>query len=151
MEAEKLLKKWEAEIDKRWITNIVNFYRYGTTGDFEIIRNLDTINFNNEKTEGDKIEAFIKICDNRIDRLKHSSKDLISILIALVVAVASILVGSSGTTAKHPLWDLLCQPGAFFKIIFLIVFLGLLALLRFRAQMYAWYAIKEGVLLMKKK
>ena len=145
MKAEKLLEKWEKEIDKPWINkNKLKFFWYGFRGEFGKIRGI--IGF--EKPKEDEIEAFIGICDNRIDRLKTFSSDIIAVLIALVVAVASILAVSSITT--HPLWDLLCQNVVFFGMIFLIFILFLLALIRYRAQIYAWYAVKEGVLLMKK-
>lgn len=141
---EELLEKWEEEIDKWWIKNKLKFFWYGFRGDFKTIR--DTLNFEKRKPNEDEVEAFIGICDNRIDRLKSFSSDIIAVLIVLVAAVASILVVGE----EYPLMSLLHQPGWIFKIIFLIFLLCLLALIRYRAQIYAWYAIKEGVLLMKK-
>ena len=147
VEAEKLLEKLEKGIDKRWIKNKLNFYWSGFRGDFSEIREIIGV----EKPKGDEIEAFIGICDNRIDRLKLFSSDISAVLIALIVAVATILVATDVITSKHPFLALLDLPGVLFEILFLFLLLFLIALIRYRAQMYAWYAVKEGVLLMKKK
>ena len=149
MEAEKLLEKLEKEIDKRWIKNKLNFYWSGFRGDFSEIREILGV----EKPKEDEIEAFIGICDNRIDRLKLFSSNIIAVLIAFIIAIASILAASIEliTYEKHPFWHLLQTPGVVFEILFLIFILFLSALIRYRAQIYAWYAIKEGVLLVKKK
>lgn len=146
MEVEKLLEKLEKEIDKRWIKNKLNFYWSGFRGDFLEIREI--LGF--EKPKEDEIEAFIGICDNRIDRLKLFSSNIIAVLIAFTIAIASILVALKITTHAHPFLYLLRQPGVVFEILFLIFILFLSALICYRAQIYAWYAVKEGVLLMKK-
>jgi len=145
MEAEELLEKWVREIDNLWIKNMLKFLWYGSLGYFKTIRNLDTIDFKNKNPEEDRIDAFIKICDGRIDRLKSdrlksTSKDLVAVLIALGIILASILVGV--TDNKHRVLGLLCEGDTLFLTTFLILFLVILAILRFRAQTYAWYAIK---------
>lgn len=147
MEAEKLLEKLEKEIDKRLIKNKLSFYWSGFRGDFSEIREILGV----EKPKEDEIEAFIGICDNRIDRLKIFSSDISAVLIALIIAVASILVATDVITSEHPFLTLLDLPGVLFEILFLFLLLFLIALIRYRAQMYAWYAVKEDVLLMKKK
>ena len=145
MEAEKLLKKLEKEIDKRWLKNKLNFYWFGFRGDFSEIRKILRV----EKLKEDEIGAFIGICDNRIDRLKLFSSNIIAVLIAFLIAIASVLVALEIATLKHPFLYLLCKPGVVFEILFLIFILFLSALIRYRAQIYAWYAVKEGVLLVK--
>ena len=145
MEAEKLLKKLEKEIDIRWVKNKLNFYWFGFRGDFSKIRKILGV----EKLKEDEIGAFIGICDNRIDRLKLFSSNIIAVLIAFIIAIASILVALEIATLKHPFLNLLCKPGVVFEILFLIFILFLSPLIRYRAQIYAWYAVKEGVLLVK--
>ena len=147
MEAEKLLKKLEKEIDIRWVKNKLNFYWFGFRGDFSKIRKILGV----ENLKEDEIGAFIGICDNRIDRLKVFSSNIIAVLIAFIIAITSILVALSITTYAHPFWYLLSKPGVVFEILLLIFILFLSALIRYRAQTYAWCAVKEGVLLVKDK
>ena len=155
-EAEELLKEWVKKIDSPKIENKAKFLRYGVEGDFERIRKT-IIEFKNPPE--DKIEAFLGICDNKIDRLKSFSGDIITVvgfLIGFSAGIASTLVMSDVVGESFPLLEKLSgfigrTPLTVLAIIFLIFILSLsLLLLRYRAQIYAWYAVKEGVLLMKK-
>lgn len=161
---EELLEKWEKEIDKRWIKNKLKFLWYGFWGNFKEIR--DIINCcEKRKPRRNKIEAFIGICDSRIDRLKSFSRDLmtfISVSADSFAITVSIIFGSDvikiETEGKSfPLIQWFFNPEVdwlAFKILIavLLIVIVLLTLLvwRYRAQANAWYAIKEGVLLMKK-
>jgi hypothetical protein len=88
MKAKKLLEKWEEEIDKRWIKHKVKFLWHGFWGDFKELREI--VGF--EEPRRNKIEAFIGICDNRIDRLKSFSRDLITVI---SVSAASLAIALS--------------------------------------------------------
>ena len=136
MEAEKLLKKLEKEIDIRWVKNKLNFYWFGFRGDFSKIRKILGV----ENLKEDEIGAFIGICDNRIDRLKAFSSDIVAVLIAFIIILVALSIDHA-----HSFF------GVVFKILFLIFILFLSGLIRYRAQTYAWYAVKEGVLLVKDK
>ena len=179
-ESEKLLKEWEKEIDKPWIDwNKWKFFRYGFQGDFGKIREL--INFKKRKPNEDRIEAFIGICDNRIDRIKSHSRDLITFIsvsaasfaIALSILIKSNIIEPAETKGYccYGLPNPLCSIAQKFPVVqwivseqelnwvamkimmialFALVILLTLAVWRYRAQINAWYAVKEGVLLMKK-
>ena len=140
MKAEELLEGWVKKIHKmRPFEDKWEFFKYGVKGDFKKIR--DTINPNNEKPKKNEIEAFIGICDNRINRLKNSTTELVTSIGAIIAVIAVFLIRYS--------------EKSYFLIlsIFLIISVTVLivALAYYRAQMYAWYAVKEGVLLEKKE
>ena len=158
MKAEKLLEKWEKEIDKRWIEHKLKFLRHGFWGDFEKIRKI--VEF--EEPRRNKIEAFLGICDNRIDRLKSFSRDLvtfISVSAASFAITVSIIFGSgvieNETEGKSfPLIRWFFTPEVdwlAFKILMavllIVTVLFTLLVWRYRAQANAWYAVKEGLLL----
>ncbi len=161
MKAEDLLEKLAEGIDKPWINkNKLKFLRYGFQGDFNTIRKIREIAFKDNDLNKNEIEAFIGICDNRIDRLKSFSSDIITVVGLLIVffgGIASILVTSDviergtfplvKTLTELIKWELVRLLTIFF-LIFLLFPSSIF--LRYRAQIYAWYAVKEGVLLMKK-
>ena len=172
MKVEKPLEKWEKEIDKRWIKHKLKFLWYGFWGDFKGLR--EVVEF--EEPRRNKIEAFIGICDNRIDRLKSFSRDLITFISVSAASLGIILVFASEKHVeanrkfhewlpgqldsfiqeKFPilLWILLGDTHFGIRLVLIVLFILILlfALLvwRYRAQVNAWYAIKEGLLLMKK-
>lgn len=179
MKAEKLLEKWEKEIDKRWIKHKLEFLWYGFWGDFKEIREI--VGF--EEPRWNKIAAFIGICDSRIDRLKSFSRDLMmfisvsaaSLAIALSIFFEKIktedrgffywwfpdqLLGSIVPQSFPIVHWFVSEPKSLepdwigMKIImialFILILLFALLVWRYRAQANAWYAVKEGVLLMKK-
>lgn len=135
MEAKKLLKEYVEKIHTlRPLKDKLAFLRYGFTGKLDIIR-VDIIKFNPPKW--DDRDAFIKICDNRIDRLKTSTTEIVTSIGALIAVVAVFLI--------KQLFPIL----SIFLLIFVMVLL--VAIFYYRAQSYAWYAVKEGVLLVKEK
>ena len=137
MKAKRLLERCEKEIHKPWIKNKGKFLKRGIKGEFDEIR--DIIKFKPPKW-GDK-EAFIKICDNRIDKLKTSSTEIVTILGAIMAVVAIFLIADIRNNFSTILSE--------FLLISLMVLI--LDFFYYRAQMYAWYAIKEGALLVKKE
>ena len=142
MKAEELLKRCEKEIHKLRIKNKGKFLKHGVKGEFEAIR--DIVEF--EQPKWDEREMFIEICDNRIDRLKSSTTGTVASLGAGIAAVvAAFLIKDYGT-------QLLLILGTFLLIFVSSLLLVLIfTFFYYRAQMYAWYAIKEGVLLVKKE
>jgi multisubunit Na+/H+ antiporter MnhG subunit len=140
MKAEELLESWVEKIHKmRPFEDKWKFFKYGVKGDFLKIR--ATINPNNEKPKKNEIEAFIGICDNRINRLKNSTTELVTSIGAIIAVLAVFLIRYS-------------EKSHFLILsIFLLISVTVLivALAYYRAQMYAWYAVKEGVLLEKKE
>ena len=175
MKAEKLLEKWENEIDKRLIKHKLKFLWYGFWGDFKGLR--EVVEF--EEPRRNKIEAFIGICDNRIDRLKSFSRDLItfisvsaaSLAIALSILFEGIKTEGRGGFYRwfpeqldsivqkrfnivhwfvsEPEPDLIGMK-IIMIVLFILILLFALLVWRYRAQVNVWYAIKEGLLLMKK-
>lgn len=92
MELEELLERYEEEISNLWSWNKLKFIRYGCGSvDYKAIR--DILNFKPPK-RGEK-EAFIRICDIRIDGLKTFSRNNLAktgTLIALfATAIAAVL------------------------------------------------------------
>ena len=85
----------------------------------------------------DEKKAFIGICDNRIERLKTSATELVTIIGAVIAGLALFLIKYS----EIPLFLILS--------ILLLISALIFAFYYYRAQMYAWYAVKEGVLLVK--
>ena len=138
MEAEKLLEGYVEKIHNlRPLKDKLNFFKYGVKGKFKEIR--DIINFGSPEW-GDK-KVFIKICDNRIDRLKSSTTEIVTSIGALIAVLAVFLIKYSGT-------------GYYLILsIFILISLAVLifAIFYYRTQLYAWYAVKEGVLLVKDK
>ena len=138
MEAEKLLEGYVEKIHNlRPLKDKLNFFKYGFTGKFKTIRD-DIIKLDPHKW--DDRDAFIKICDNRIDRLKTFTTEIVTSVCALIAVVAVFLIAYP---EKSPF-----QNRCIFLLIFVMSFL-LVAMFYYRAQTYAWYAVKEGVLLVK--
>ena len=156
MKAEELLGRCEKEIDNPWFN--WKFFWYSFKGEFKEFRNIVTSENIKDK---DEVETFIGICDNRIDRAKAFLSDIVtvlSLLIALLAVIASILVGSGiikKAEKQNPLISIWLDTGWTFQILtillILIALLLFLLLCHYRAQIHAWYAVKEGILLMKKK
>ena len=135
MEAKELLESWVKKIHKmRPFKDKWRFFKYGVKGKFKEIRE-EIVKFNPPKWDDRK--AFIEICDNRIDRLKNSTTEIVTSVGALIAVVAVFLI--------RQLYPTLTM----FLLIFVVVLM--VAIFYYRAQMYAWYAVKEGVLLVKEK
>ena len=145
MKMEKLLERYEEEISNLWPWNKLKFLRYGYGSvDYKTIR--DFLNFKPPK-RGEK-EAFIGICDIRIDGLKTSLRNSLAqegALIALF-AVLSLLLINYITSFGSDLQFLVifCLLILLFFIVFIYV---ALEFFRVSVQIRAWYAIKEGALL----
>ncbi len=158
MALKSLLEKCEEKIDKP-LFNIdkLVFLWFGVNGDFQYIRNR-ILGGNNKLTlEDDEIKAFVRICDNRIERLRSFLSEVMGItgfLIVLFVGIATILAtANKDFESLFRGWAELCnvlnlESLRLLAIIFFITLLTLsYFLVRYRAQLYAWYAIKEGTLL----
>jgi hypothetical protein len=144
MEAEELLERYEKEIFEWWSKNKLKFCRYGC--DYENYKTIrDKFNFKPPKR--DEKEAFVGICDNRIDNLKTTLRDDLAKSGALITLfTVAIALAIFDADSQHS-WALYL-----FSIIFFIVLvLGLSEILCVRVQIRAWHAIKEGVLLMKER
>ena len=159
MKAEELLEKCEEKINGRWC-NWINwrFFRYSFSGEFKKIQEAVKIkNIKDNDLDKNEVETFIGICNNRIDRAKTFLRDVVtvlSVLIALLAVIASILVGCS-IKAEEQIHLIRIWPETGWTFLILIILLLLATLLflllcHYRAQTHAWYAVKEGVLLMKK-
>jgi len=153
MKAEELLEKCGEKINKPWY-NWVNlrFLWYGFWDETEKIREKVFEGF--EGLDEDEVEAFTKICDSRIDRIKTSSRDLvigISVLAASLGIMASILIERViPNEGISPLvqWFFTsgwCWLGMRIALAVIFILIVLLALLigHYWAQAHAWYAIKE--------
>ena len=82
MEAETLLEGYVEKIHNlRPLKDKLNFFKYGFTGKFKTIRD-DIIKLDPHKW--DDRDAFIKICDNRIDRLKTFTTEIVTSVCALI-------------------------------------------------------------------
>lgn len=136
------------------------FISYSYRSAFKEIRKTFFKIIKDEDIELDKeeLKVFIEICDNRLDRAKsflgHTTTSL-SILIGSMVVLAAILIstGISAGFLEHPLLDTLEQFG-FTSWIFAALVLGITVFIvllvgHYRAEVHAWYVIKEGVLLRK--
>ena len=146
MELEELLERYEEEIYELWFKNKLKFLRYGCGPvDYKTIR--DFLNFKPPK-RGEK-EAFIRICDIRIDRLKTFLRKNLAkeggliALFATATAVAAYGITSFGSDLQF-----LVIFYFLFILVFFIAFISvLLKSLSVNVQIHAWYAIKEGALL----
>lgn len=171
---EKLLKTCEEKINKPWY-NWINwkFLWYGFWDKPEKIREKVF-----ERVEGlneDEVKAFTDICNSRIDRIKTLSRDLVTVISAsaaslgvLLVLIESELIKANGEfpipksfplqlgsiIQRFPIlqWVLFGDSYWGFRIIMSVLFIVIVLLApligRYRAQNHAWYAIKEGTLLM---
>ena len=131
MEVEELLEKCRP-LKNKW-----KIYKCGVKGAFGAI--IEIVEFKPPK--GDEKDAFIKICDNRIDRLKNSTTEIVTSIGAVIAVVAVFLIGHSEKTQFLIL--------SIFLIISVVVLI--LAVLYYKVRMYVWYAVKEGTLLEKKE
>ena len=81
------------------------------------------------------------IFDNRLDRIKTSTRDVITVIAAGVALFALFLMGYYKEISIQN-WGIL---------LFIVLFVVLVfSVIHYRAQSNAWYAVKEGVLLEKK-
>ena len=142
MEAEKLLEECEDKIHKPLLKNKGKFLRRGVKGEFKAIRGIIFGENKELKLKEGEVEAFIGICNNRIDRLKSSTTEIVTSLGAIIAVLAVFLIAEPEN--KIILWILSI-------ILILVVAILALATFYYRAQSYAWYAVKEGVLLVKKE
>ena len=103
MKMEELLKRYEKEIYKLWLKNKLKFllYGYGSV-DYKTIR--DILNF--KPPTRDEKEAFIGICDIRIDGLKTSLRNNLAqegaliALFAVGIAVTAYYITSFGSNLQ---------------------------------------------------
>lgn len=137
MKAEKLLERYVKEIHKMPFKNKLKVYVWGVKGKFSEIKGI--INFKPPKW--DEKEAFIKICDNRIDRLKGSTTEIVTSIGAVIAVLAVFLIRYSEKS-----YFLILSAFLLISVIVLIF-----AVLYYKVRMYVWYAIKEGILLVKKE
>lgn len=88
---EELLKTCEERIGGlNW-----RFLRYGFWNELEKIKSEVVKGINIKKLDEDDVEAFTKICDNRLDRIKSFSRNLITVIsisAASLAITASILI-----------------------------------------------------------
>jgi hypothetical protein len=156
MGEDDLIKRYEDKIERPLIENKIAFLKYGINGDFEKIRGI--IGFEKpEKAEKEKINALISICDNRIDRLKSFSRDLVTFVgwtlatftLSMTLLSAKIIPDGDSIlpgiawffgSLNYLLWKILMV------ILLILGILFFLSLFRYKAQANAWYAIKEGLL-----
>lgn len=150
VEAKELLNNIEKEISESG--NKLMFLIYGVIGKYGKIR--DIVNFKEPKE--DEIEKFIEICDNRIEGLKSFSQDLITSLSILIAFFGGILAGVFLLLRTNETFHISFNLIFTFIIILILFAIFLFAMLLFivlgnyKAQIHPWYAVKEGVLLMKK-
>ena len=160
MELEELLERYEKEICsrgfknklyKKGFKNKLKFLRYGNGCGFvdyhKKIR--DVLNF--ELPKRDEKEAFVGICDIRIDSLKALPIYNLAMIGALITLFATAIVAVIHSMTSP---DMNLQIVVFFYSFFVTVFLFSLIyavseIYRFNVQIHAWYALKEGVLLVK--
>jgi hypothetical protein len=82
-------------------------------------------------------ESFIKICDNRIERLRTSTTE-----IGAIIATTGALIVTIAISYKEYLAFLI-------YLLVLILAILIFAILYHRAQTNAWHAVKEAALRMK--
>lgn len=164
---DKLMKKCEDEIDKPWIRNKLKFFWHGSRGMFNEIRGV--LCFDTPKLNKAGITAFKEICDGRIDKLQRliaAHTTFIGISFATLTIAFSVINDAKlipiNDTKDTPLASF---PGLqwfiwgngwwgmrillFLILVFVIIFA--ISVFRSRAQAYAWYAVREGVLLTEGK
>ncbi|MBN1763282.1 MAG: hypothetical protein JW878_09465 [Methanomicrobia archaeon] len=161
MEADELMREYEVEIERPWIKNKMAFLKHGSRGELEAIREI--VRF--KTPEPNKIDAFIRICESRVDRLNSFSSGLmtfVSVALATFTFSITFLFGTMKeikTIPKNSLipvitWYFDSPEYLIWKFIMTILLFLIITcafqFLRYRAQVNAWYAIKEGLLLEKK-
>ena len=153
---DNLIAQYEEKIERPVIRNKIAFLKCGINGDFGKIRKI--IDFKNP--EGDKVNALISICDNRLDRL-NSFAGNITTFVSFVLATFTLsitlvfdkIIDDKNVMFPRLEWFFGQQVYLLWKIlmVFLLILgiLFLLLLFRNKAHANAWYAIKEDLLLYK--
>ncbi|MCK4734586.1 MAG: hypothetical protein KAT65_19175 [Methanophagales archaeon] len=175
---ENLLKTCEEKINKPWYNWINwEFLWYGFWDELEKIREkvFEGVEDLAKGLDEDEVKAFIDICNSRIDRIKTLSRDLVTVISASAASLGVLLVlierriikangdfpipksfpvqlGSINQSFPTLQWVLFGDGDWGFRIILSVLFIVIVLLApligRYRAQTHAWYAIKEGTLLM---
>jgi hypothetical protein len=151
MDAQELLKTCEEKI--RWMDwkILLDSYR----SEFAEIRCKV---FADISIEDDEIECFIEICDNRIEHAKTylgQVTTILSILIGSFLIFVSILMrdlieaGSLDQPFREAFYSVSGLIQIFVVFVLLIVVVFILLLGHYRTEAHAWYAFKEGALLVK--
>ncbi len=134
------MKHFEEYIHKPWLKNKGGLLWYGVKGEFGKIR--ERIGCDKERElKGDEIEVLLKICDNRIERLRSSVIDIVGVLVAIMAALVYFLLADQQN--ENYINHILSIP------LIIAIILLTASTLSYRAQTYARYAIKEWVLLRK--
>ena len=124
--------------------NFWNLVKWSFTDNFEKLQDIPLLN---EITD-DELEQFVKICDNRLDRVKTFLNN-ITIVLGFIIASLSIVLTLAIVGDKLPFLVPDLSINLFVTSLFLVL-IGLIAFLaHYRAQIHAWTAFKEKAILME--
>jgi ABC-type multidrug transport system fused ATPase/permease subunit len=175
VECEDLLKRCDAAINTFCVTNKFRFLWYGSKGQYNKIIEIVFVSKEGEKIEdkvldkvediGNKIlnnkETFIKICNNRIERLQNLSSEIVPTLATaatVLIGIGAVLTlfnkipaellsflnNNSNYLNAYAIWCLVT-----ILLVFILLLIISLTILLHRSNTNAWYAVKEGALRMK--
>jgi hypothetical protein len=131
--------------DKTDVHNYWNLFKWSFTNNFKELQNIPLF----DGVDENKLEQFIKICDNRLDRSKTFLNHMV-LLLGFDLTALSILVAMATEENKFYL-DLPFHGYVTFAVLLIILIFLIVCLPHYRSDMHAWTAFKEKALMTQKK